>query len=120
MDTDQTATTNADGFGGNPNGAGGNAAMAAGGRPQLGSEANAQAASQLGDNFMLAGLSTGRGGDGELVGSGIDQSASRYGQNNNHGVDATQSQSNFDPSAYNMMGGLPQPNAGSLPSLQPM
>jgi len=40
MDTDQTATTNADGFGGNPNVAGVNAAMAAGGRPKLGSEVN--------------------------------------------------------------------------------
>ena len=120
MDTDQTATPNADGFGGNPNGAGANAAMAAGGRPQLGPEANVPAPGQLGENFMLAGLSTGRGGDGELMGGGIDPSASRYGQNNNHGVDATQSQSNFDPSAYGAMGGLPQPNAGSLPSLPPM
>lgn len=69
---------------------------------------------------MLAGLATNRGNEGNeaMGGSVVDQSVSRYDQHHQD-MSVAQSQNNFNPNAYGMLGGV-QSNMGPGPNLPGM
>ena len=68
---------------------------------------------------MLNGLATNRGAEGNEGMGGVDQ-VPRYDPHQDMGS-VSQSQNNFNPNAYNMLGsGVQQPNMGSLSNLPGM